>query len=562
MVEPITLTLIAIITATAGGACPGNALLLCCSNLLIDRRRRATPRTVASATSSLLALVEMIASHSAAALAFSAPTRPHIVFVLADDYGYNDVQYHALKNGNDTNIIRTPTLDSLAAKGVKLENYYVQPVCSPTRAALLTGRYGSHTGINVPLVDSAPGGLPLDEVLLPELLRKSGYATHAVGKWHLGFETWAHTPEERGFDSFFGFYAGSTDYYTQQSECWAASWEDGCFESTSGGEPATGFDLRRGRTVIANNTRYSTELFTSEAVALIESHPDDGTPLFLYLAHQAVHVGNEPLASHPEYALDQAPARYIEPYAWVADEHRRNLSAMVSALDESVANVTAALQAAGMWERTLLIFSTDNGGPVSQGASNYPLRGGKGTCWQGGARGIGFVSGGARNGLSDAVRGSETDAMVHVTDWLPTLCEAAGGCQAAPAHAASRLRKPLDGLSAWGAIARGEASRRSEFLISLVEVAESPALRLGDYKIIGTPPLLFDVRKDPSETTDLAATMPQKLAELQARLAHYNATAVPPCDRLKPEPAADPARHGGAWMPWRESVPGNGCPAS
>ena len=126
----------------------------------------------------------------------------------------------------------------------------------------------------------------------------------------------------------------------------------------------------------------------------------------------------------------------------------------------------------------------------------------------------------------------------------------------------ARLRKPLDGLSAWGAIARGEASRRSEFLISLVEVAESPALRLGDYKIIGTPPLLFDVRKDPSETTDLAATMPQKLAELQARLAHYNATAVPPCDRLKPEPAADPARHGGAWMPWRESVPGNGCPAS
>lgn len=319
--------------------------------------------------------------------------------------------------------------------------------------------------------------------------------------------------------------------------------------------------------MIANNTRYSTELFTAEAVALIQSHPDDGTPLFLYLAHQAVHVGNTPMASHPGFALGQAPARYIEPYAWVADEQRRNLSAMVAALDESVANVTAALRAAPsrMWERSLLIFSTDNGGPVSEGASNYPLRGGKGTCWEGGVRGIGFVSGGARSGLSDAVRGSETGAMVHVTDWLPTLCEAAG-CQASvhggSALAGLRANKPLDGVSAWGAIARGGASQRTELLISLIEVAESPAMRVGDYKIIGTPPLLFDVRDDPSETTDLAATMPQKLAELQARLAHYNATAVPPCDRLKPEPASDPARHSGAWMPWRESVPGNGCPVT
>ena len=165
------------------------------------------------ALESLLVLLVLAAPASAA--------RPHIVFVLADDYGFNDISYHARKNGNDTNIIETPTLDALAAQGVKLENYYVQPVCSPTRAALLTGRYGSHTGINVPLVDSAPGGLPLHEVLLPQLLREVGYRTHAVGKWHLGFETWGHTPEERGFASYFGYYAGSTDYYTQQSECWA-----------------------------------------------------------------------------------------------------------------------------------------------------------------------------------------------------------------------------------------------------------------------------------------------------------------------------------------------------
>ena len=116
----------------------------------------------------MLVAISTGAAISTAAANSTAVDPPHIVFVLADDYGFNDVSYHARKNGNDTNVIHTPALDALAAQGVKLENYYVQPVCSPTRAALLTGRYGSHTGINVPLVDSAPGGLPLDEVLLPQ----------------------------------------------------------------------------------------------------------------------------------------------------------------------------------------------------------------------------------------------------------------------------------------------------------------------------------------------------------------------------------------------------------
>lgn len=107
---------------------------------------------------------------------------PHIVFVLADDYGYNDISYNARKHGNNTNVINTPHLDALAEAGVTLTNYYVQPVCSPTRAALMTGRYGLHTGIHTALVDSAPGGLPLNEVTLPQLLRRAGYVNHMVGK--------------------------------------------------------------------------------------------------------------------------------------------------------------------------------------------------------------------------------------------------------------------------------------------------------------------------------------------------------------------------------------------
>ena len=158
-------------------------------------------------------------------------------------------------------------------------------VCSPTRAAIMTGRYATHTGIHVPLVDTAPGVLPNDEVLLPALLRDAGYATHMVGKWHLGFRTWGHTPLERGFDSHFGFFAGSTDYWKIESLCWAGPFPDGCFENENGGEPVTACDLHRNNEPVCNNTRYSTELFTAEAEALIaaHAHKKDEQPFFLYV---------------------------------------------------------------------------------------------------------------------------------------------------------------------------------------------------------------------------------------------------------------------------------------
>lgn len=383
---------------------------------------------------------------------------------------------------------------------------------------------------------------------------------------------------ERGFDSYFGYYAGSTDYYTMQSECWPGVHHDGCFESTNHGEPVSGCDLHRGRSPICNSTTYSTALFTEEAIDLISKHPRGGPPMFLYLAHQAVHVGNKPLRSHPEYALDQAPARYAHDYLWVDDVQRRNLSAMVTALDESVGNLSSALRAAGMWETTLMIFSTDNGGPVPFKASNYPLRNGKATCWEGGAKGIGFVTGGAKifghlwaagrlpawpppsgdEVFATPVRARvETHAMIHVTDWLPTLCELAG-CEGGGRPTGT---KPLDGTSAWAAIAHGGATLRDEILIDLSgEVKASPAIIVGEWKLINTPSELYHLARDPGETTDLAASYPDKVTELKARLAFYNRTAVPSCDRLVPELASNPMLHGGVWTPWRDHVKGTGCP--
>eukprot|EP00937_MAST-01D_sp_MAST-1D-sp2_P004572 g4572.t1 len=523
-------------------------------------------------------------------------TPPHIVFVLADDYGFNDISYHARKNGNDTNIIETPHMDNLAASGVKLENYYVQAVCSPTRAAIMTGRYATHTGIHVPLVDSAPGVLPNDEVLLPQLLKKAGYATHMVGKWHLGFRTWGHTPIERGFDTHFGYFAGSTDYWKIESLCWAGPFPDGCFEQENGGEPVTACDLHRNYEPICNNTKYSTELFTEEAASVIAAHAPkkDTQPLFLYLAHQAVHIGNFPTQRHPEYWVDQAPARYIEPYAWVQDAGRRNLSAMVSALDESVGNVSRALKDHGMWDNTLLVFSTDNGGPTSASwtppgaaskvsvgqASNFPYQKGKGTNWEGGVKGVGFVAGGALRraaggtgaGAGALPPGYENRAMMHVSDWLPTLCEVAG-CAGGGTPTGT---KPLDGVSAWGAIARNESSKRDEILHDTIETNFSPAIRVGDWKLLGPPTkkaerdaarargeeivyALYNLAEDPTEQHDLAAANPAKVAELMARIEFYNSTAIAPCDRLTPDPHSNPLHFGGVWTPWSNDTR-PGCP--
>ena len=170
------------------------------------------------------------------------------MFFLADDYGFADVGYHTTMYGNDTNVIQTPNFDALSSTGVRLEKYYIQPVCSPTRATLLTGRYVFHHGIHVPLIDSSSSVLPLNETTVAERLKSAGYATHLVGKWHLGFKTWDYTPLRRGFDSTYGFFAGSQDYWNHESLCWAGAVENGCFENTTRtGDPVTGLDLHDGQ---------------------------------------------------------------------------------------------------------------------------------------------------------------------------------------------------------------------------------------------------------------------------------------------------------------------------
>ncbi|XP_070701215.1 arylsulfatase I-like [Pempheris klunzingeri] len=355
--------------------------------------------------------------------------QPHILFILTDDQGFNDIGYH-----NPT--IKTPTLDKLAAEGVKLENYYVQPICTPSRSQLITGRYQIHTGLQHSIIrPSQPSCLPSHMDTLPERLRQAGYSTHMVGKWHLGFYRKACLPTRKGFDSFFGSLTGSVDYYSYGS---------------CDGPGLCGYDLHDDEGVAwGREGKYSTTLFTQRARKILESHDPTDRPLFLLLSLQAVHT---PL---------QTPKSYIYPYRDMANVARRKFAAMVSTVDEAVRNVTYALRKYGYYRNSIIIYSTDNGAQPFTGGSNWPLRGRKGTYWEGGVRGVAFVH-------SPLLRRRRrvSKALLHITDWFPTLVGLAGG------NISQSLG--LDGFDVWPTISEGKESPRQEILHNIDPLHRPP----------------------------------------------------------------------------------------
>ncbi|XP_070561320.1 arylsulfatase J-like [Ptychodera flava] len=485
---------------------------------------------------------------------------PHIIFILADDLGWDDVSFH----GSDQ--IPTPNIDDLAYNGVILHNYYVQPLCTPTRSALLTGKYPIHTGLqHFVITPDEPVGLPLNESTLANYLKKLGYATHLVGKWHLGYFAKEYTPTYRGFDSHYGFYLGHQDYYTHFTH-WQNYW---------------GFDLRHDmdvqRSVFGD---YSTELFTTHAENIIRKHDPD-KPLFLYFAHQAVHFSNNNQL--------EAPYRYTSRFPYILDERRKTYAGMVSALDESVGNVTRVLKESGLYNNSVIIFSTDNGGPSEKCESfNTPLRGTKSTLWEGGVRGDAFIH---SKFLEKPKR--LCSGMMHITDWLPTLYHIAGGNVSDLHH--------LDGFNMWDTISRDIPSPRTEILHNIDPIYANAALRVGDYKVIigektsdwfvppgitkeqknttifnnissdpradvihcgpvpseahtncqTTKPCLYNIKDDPCEYYNLADKYPDILQMLLNKLDMYNSTALKPW--VEPaDPRADPKLHNYTWMPWVE----------
>jgi arylsulfatase A-like enzyme len=421
--------------------------------------------------------------------AFAASNRegkevPNIVFFLVDDLGYADCGFNGGKD------IRTPAIDRLAKEGTVLEGLYVQPVCSPTRAALMTGRYATRTGVYTIVRPHAKWGLPLRERTLADGLKQAGYETAIVGKWHLGEFDPAYLPTARGFEHQYGHYFGAIDYFTHERDS-VHDWHRDDREVREEG--------------------YSTHLLAREACHLIEQRQKN-KPLFLYIPFNGIH------------APHQVPDSYTSSYGALSGV-RRKIAGMLSAVDEAVGQITTALEQAGMRENTLIVFSSDNGGPP--GTNNGPLRGWKGSLYEGGVRACGFVHWPGRIASGKRIR-----EVMHAVDWYPTLLQLAGG--GVPQGAV------LDGRDVWPMLSEGAKSPHEAVLIAAS--SEVAAMRMGDWKLVPNPQskgtraaedgkrgdlvrararagyALYDLSKDEGEANDLAATEPERLESMRARL--------------------------------------------
>jgi arylsulfatase A-like enzyme len=386
---------------------------------------------------SLLAMIGLAMIGSVSSDAFGqdtkkpAPRRPNILVIVADDLGYGEL---GCQGHND---IPTPHIDSIAKNGTRFTSGYVScPVCSPTRAGLMTGRYQQRFGHEFnpgPTADAADNfGLVRDEKTLPERLKAAGYVTGMVGKWHLGAKEGLR-PTERGFDEFFGFLGGAHPYISN---------------GRRRGEVMRG-------TQLVTEPEYLTNAFRREAVAFIDRHKTQ--PFFLYLAFNAVHA---PL---------QATADFRKRFPNVKDEKRQTFSAMLAAMDDAIGAVLAKLHDTGLEEQTLVFFISDNGGPTPQTTSrNDPLRGTKTTTWEGGIR-IPYMI----QWIGHLPTGRVDDRSVIALDIHPTAL-AAAGITAPP-------EKPLDGVNLLPFLDGTRQEVPHEFLFW--RFGNQMAVRKGDWKL-------------------------------------------------------------------------------
>jgi len=421
--------------------------------------------------------------------------RPNIIYILADDMGYADAGFMGCQD------IKTPNLEKLGRDGTILKSFYAQPVCSPTRAALMTGRYAVRTGVYTVVTN---WGLKLEERTLAQALREAGYETAIVGKWHLGAFEEGYRPINRGFDHQYGLWGGVIDYFTHKSKD-KPDWH-------RNDQPC-------------DDQGYSTHLLAKEACRIIrEKQPDK--PLFLYLPFNAVH------------SPFQAPDEYLKPYATLKGG-RRIYAGMCAAMDEAIGQVLAALDEKNIRDNTLIIFSSDNGGPMpGRVTSNGPLRAGKGTIYEGGVRVCASV-----NWPGRIPAGAVINEPLHAVDWFPTLVKLAGG--------SLEPKLTLDGRDIWPVLTQGAKSPHDTLLLCGT-VPACVALRAGDWKLLlnakekdaeeapadepGSMKVeLYNLASDIGEQKNLAAEQPEKVNELRAQLDALMKTAVAPGQGTTPQ---------------------------
>ena len=380
--------------------------------------------------------------------------KPNIVFVLVDDVGWADFNYSTGGQGS----IPTPNLDTLSASGVRLRSHYVHPTCTPSRAALMTGRYAYNTGLPFAMFPGSVAGLPADMPTLPQLLRQAGYSAHMVGKWHVGHSQWAQTPVGRGFQTHVGSFMWDLESYTKQmwrGPGWVVGRDWGRYHENRSYEHFA-------------EDRHATVAITEEANERMREHvkgPEKDNSLFLYVSYNAAHA---PLQPEPEW---EEECLHI-PHLW-----RRQFCGMVVGLDQSIAKIVETARSV-LGDNTVIVVSSDNGGSPWFGGLNYPLRSGKLTPFEGGVRVPAFLIdiSGKYSKQGDLKR------IMHISDWLPTFLSWAN---------ASNLvdNLDLDGLDQSEALMTGKLIRRDVVLEMFTandshDGLESVAYRNGPFKIV------------------------------------------------------------------------------
>ena len=413
-----------------------------------------------------------------------AAERPNVLVLIVDDLGYGDLSSYGATD------LQSPHIDKLVSQGMKFTEFYANcPVCSPTRAALLSGRYQDMVG--VPGVirthkENNWGYLSQDAVLLPKLFGQAGYHTAIVGKWHLGLEA-PNRPTDRGFDVFRGYLGDMMDdYYNHRRH---------------------GINYMRFGTEEVDPEGHATELFTQWACDYLDERKAEDKPFFLYLAYNAPHTPIQP----PEEWVTKVKAREAD-----ITDRRAKLFALIEHMDEGIGKVMSCLNKNGQAENTLVIFTSDNGGQLSVGANNGPLRDGKQSVYEGGIK----VATSARwPGKIEA--GSETDFRALSMDIYPTVLEAAG------VEIPSDL--PLDSKSFLPTLlGKQQPALRDYWFFRRREGGNRyggktiEAVRWGDWKLLQNSPFepleLYNLKEDPLEENDLAKKAPRMFNQLSTAL--------------------------------------------
>ena len=427
--------------------------------------------------------------------------KPNIIIILADDLGWGDVGYHGSE-------IHTPNIDQLAKDGLRMERFYVAPICSPTRAGLLTGRYPERYGLRSNVIPPwRDFGVDTKEVFLPEMLQKIGYTNRAIlGKWHLGHSRIQYHPIRRGFTHFYGHYNGAIDYFTHIRHG-ELDWHNDFNSSYDQG--------------------YATDLITKEAIQNIKRYSADEAPFFMYIAYNAPHA---PLQAKEEDLIAQGynpnkPKFSDEKgygYLGRGNTIKQTYNAMVSSLDQGIGKILDAIKENNLEKNTIVLFFSDNGPDPGGGGNAGGLRGTKFEEWEGGVRVPAIIK------WPGKIKAGElTNQVTGYIDVMPTLLDITG--------VKEESKLPWDGISILPILKRQKSIIHREFYLGnkamvnaqwkLIKADGSRGMRLKE-------DVLFHIASDPSERVDVKQEYPLEYEKMKKAMEKYEniyyKTQVPP----------------------------------